>query len=369
MMTLTLAAEALMDLRPWNYWKKDGSPCPGTTQLVAVLDTVLARNPNHPGACHYYIHAVEAVAPSKAVPCAERLAALMPGVGHMVHMPAHIYLRVGRYNDAIEANTHAVHTDEHYIAAEHPDGVYPAAYYPHNYHFLAFAATMAGRSEQAVEAARAAAAHTPPEVARLARSLELVVASPYLIMQTFGRWDDILALPDPPADLQLASGMVAYARGMAYLGKDRMEPARAALATVRAAVPGVAQGNLRASLRVGEHVLAAEIARREGHLDDAARHLEMARQLEDGMNYIEPPYWHQPVRHMMGALLIEAGRPQEAERLYLEDLKRFPENMWSLAGLEQSPAAQGRADEANDVHARLVKAQAGSDVPLSRSRM
>ena len=148
---VALCAESMMDLRPWNYWKLlSAEPYPGTAELVAKLEGVLQRDPNHPGACHYYIHAVEAVSPQKAVPCAERLAALMPGVGHMVHMPAHIYIRVGRYNDAVESNVHAVHTDEMFIEGQKPQGVYPLAYFPHNLHFLAFASTMAGRSGQAV---------------------------------------------------------------------------------------------------------------------------------------------------------------------------------------------------------------------------
>src|SRR5438094_7359395 len=197
-----LYAEALMDLRPWNYWdKKTGAPYPGTPELVGQLERVLRSNPRHPGACHYYIHAVEAVAPEKALPCAERLAALMPGAGHLVHMPAHVYIRVGRYADAITANEHAVHADQVYLEGQKPQGLYPIGYYPHNHHFLAFAATLAGRSSLAIAAAKRTAATTPVEVAKRVALLEPYLHYTYLTLVTFGRWDELLAMPLPPVDL------------------------------------------------------------------------------------------------------------------------------------------------------------------------
>ena len=185
----TLYAESLMDLRPWNYWRPDGTPYPGTTDIVRQLESVISRNPNHPGACHYYIHAVEAVNPKAAVPCAERLARLMPGEGHMVHMPAHIYIRVGRWNDAVQANQHAIHTDEVFIDGQHPMGVYPLAYYPHNIHFLAFASTMAGRSAQAIEAANTLTAKVNLDAARQVGMLQEMLPYHALTLTTFGQWD------------------------------------------------------------------------------------------------------------------------------------------------------------------------------------
>jgi tetratricopeptide (TPR) repeat protein len=371
-----LYAEALMDLRPWNYWKPaDGSPYPGTETIVAQLERVLAKNPSHPGACHYYIHAVEAVAPEKAVPCAERLAALMPGVGHMVHMPGHIYIRVGRYADAIEANIHAVHTDEVYIEGQKPQGVYPLGYYPHNYHFLAFAATLAGRSAQAIDAAKKTAATTPYDVAKQVPILEPFVIYAFLTYVTFGRWEELLALPLPPADLAYSRGMAQYARGVAFAATGRWAEAQAALDTVKQIGAASTQGYTAAgwvtpgtNLQIAAHVLAGEIAARQGQLDDAIAHFREGIKLEDGLLYFEPPDWYYPIRHSIGAVLLKAGRAGEAETVYREDLKRFPENGWSLFGLAQALHAQNKHAEAAGVDARFRTAWQGADVTLVASR-
>jgi tetratricopeptide (TPR) repeat protein len=228
----TLYAESLMDLRPWNYWQPDGTPYPGTNEIVRQLQRVISRNPNHPGACHYYIHAVEAVNPEAAVPCAERLPRLMPGEGHMVHMPAHIYIRVGRWNDAVQANQHAIHNDEVFIEGQHPTGVYPLAYYPHNIHFLAFASTMAGRSMQAIEASTALTSKVNLDAARQIGMLQEMLPYRALTLTTFGKWDEVLAEPLPPADLGFSYAMAQYARGVAQAAKGRWAEAQAALDTV-----------------------------------------------------------------------------------------------------------------------------------------
>jgi tetratricopeptide (TPR) repeat protein len=362
----TLHAEALMDLAPWAYWK-GRAPRPGTAEMLAALEGTIRRDPNHPGACHFYIHAVEAAYPERAVPCAERLAALMPAAGHIVHMPAHIYLRVGRYDDAIVANEHAVHADEAYIADRHARSAYTAAYYPHNWHFLSFAATMAGRRETAVAAARAAAAKTPPDLAREAPELQLLSAFPHLTLVTFGRWDDILREPLPRADLRLATGLAWYARGVARASTGRSVEAAAALDSVRGAAKLVTADPGATVLRIAARALAGEIAARRGDLPGAAARFKEAMELEDGMSYTEPPYWHRPVRHRLGALLTEAGRPAEAEALFREDLQRFPENLWSLRGLAHSLAAQGRAAEAAQVRERFARAAERSDVTLAEA--
>ena len=221
-----LYAESLMDLRPWNYWTPEGQPYPGTDEIVRQLERVIKRNPQHPGACHYYIHAVEAVTPKLAVPCAERLARLMPGVGHMVHMPAHIYIRVGRYSDAAASNVHAIHTDEMFIEGQKPVTVYSLAYYPHNIHFLAFASTIAGQSAKAIEAARALQAKVNLDVARQVPMLQEMVPYYVLTLTTFGRWDDVLAEPLPPADIRMPNAMAHYARGVAYAAKGQLAEAR-----------------------------------------------------------------------------------------------------------------------------------------------
>jgi tetratricopeptide (TPR) repeat protein len=303
---VTLYAEARMDLRPWQYWTMDGQPAEGTTEMVADLERVLAADPNHPGACHYYIHAVEAVSPEKAVACADRLAALMPGAGHLVHMPAHVYIRVGRWADAIAANEHAVHTDETYIADQRPTGMYPVGYYPHNNHFLSFAATMIGRSEQAIRTARAVVQSLPIDVVRQAPPVEPLLAYGHLTLVTFGRWDEVLNEPQPPADLGFATALVQYARGVAYAAKQDRTSADAALAAVK-----------------------------------------------DGLIYMEPPFWYYPVRHSLGKVLLEQGKAAEAEALYRQDLTRFPENGWSLYGLAESLRAQGKSVEAASVQQRF----------------
>ena len=250
----TLYAESLMDLRPWAYWTKEGKPYPGTRIIVAQLERVLRKNPDHPGACHYYIHAVEAVAPEKAVRCAERLASLMPGAGHVVHMPAHIYIRVGRYGDAIESNIHAVHADATYIASEKPTGIYPVGYYPHNYHFLSMAAMMAGRSRQAIEAARNLRENVPADVARQVPPLESLIPYAHQTLATFGLWDDVLREPLPPGDLRLSSGLAHYARGVAFAAKHDWAAAAAALDTVTAIARGTSPADRTAmSAGAGEN--------------------------------------------------------------------------------------------------------------------
>ena len=369
-------AEAIMDLRPWNYWDREtGEPYPGTVTVIDQLEKVIAANPNHPGACHLYIHAVEAVAPEKAVPCAERLAALMPGAGHIVHMPAHIYIRVGRYADAIEANVHAVHQDELFIEGQKPEGTYPVGYYPHNYHFLALAATLAGRSAQAIEAANKTAGTTPVEVAKAVPFVEPFVHYPYLTLVTFGKWDELLAKPLPSTELPYSRAMGQYARGVALAAKGDFAAAQAALDTVKqvaaAGIGGyssVGWTTPTTNLQIAEHALAGEIAAREGKHDEAIAHFQAAQKIEDEQVYTEPPDWYYPIRHSLGAVLLKAGKPAEAEKLYRQDLKRFPENGWALFGLAQSLHAQNKHEEAAAVDARFAKAWSTADVKLTASR-
>ncbi|HEX6912342.1 MAG TPA: hypothetical protein VF142_18195 [Longimicrobium sp.] len=368
----TLHAEAMMDLRPWQYWTRDGQPQPGTEAMVASLERVMARNPDHPGACHFYIHAVEAVHPRRAVPCAERLASLMPGAGHLVHMPGHIYIRVGRYADAIRANEHATHADESYIRDRRPGvGIYTVGYYPHNYDFLAFAASMAGRRAQAVAAARKMPTLVPEEMLRvpgmsfmqhhLTRHLQLLAR--------FGMWDEILAVPAPPEDLVHARAMWAYARGRALAANGDVEGARAQLAAVRAAGANPATEGMRLEfnqarqvLSIAEHVLAGHIDAALGNHDAAVRHLHSAAEAEDALVYGEPPEWTVPVRQELGAVLLAAGRPADAEAAFRRDLDRFPDNGWSLHGLAAALRAQGRTAEAAQAEARFRTAWQGADV-------
>ncbi len=364
-----LYAESLMDLRPWNYWRPDGTPYPGTEEIVRQLERVISKNPNHPGACHYYIHAVEAVNPKAAVPCAERLARLMPGEGHMVHMPAHIYIRVGRWNDAIQANQHAIHSDEVFIEGQHPMGVYPLAYYPHNIHFLAFASTMAGRSAQAIEAADTLTSKVNLDAARQVGMLQEMLPYHVLTLTTFGKWDEVLSAPLPPEDIRFSYAMAHYARGVAHAAKGEWVEAQAALDRVTAADASTLEGaEGKTALSIAVHALSGEMAIRRGDLDMGITHFKEAANIEDAGLYFEPPKWYYPIRHSLGAALLKAGQHAEAEKVYREDLRRFPENGWSLFGLTQALRAQGKKDEATATEARFRKAWPDADVTLTASR-
>jgi predicted Zn-dependent protease len=359
-----------MNLSPWIYWTAEKQPRPQTQAMLDVLDRVNARNAKHAGACHLWIHAVEAAYPKRAEACADRLAALMPGAGHIVHMPGHIYIRVGRWADAIEANRHAVHADETYLEGPQVsrEGIYPQGYYPHNYHFMSFAASMAGNGETALYAARKVVETLGPDVVCQQPWLENVTPIVYWTLVNFGRWDDVLAEPLPPPDLRFGTGMAYYARGVALAAKGRWEEAGAALDTVAAVAENFPEGGNRVALHIARHVLMGEIAQRHGYLDDAIGRFRTAAELEDGLGYLEPPTWYYPVRHSLGKALLAAKRAAEAEVAYRQDLKRFPENGWALLGLAQSLEMQGKLAEANDVRRRFEAAWRGADVELVASR-
>ena len=366
---LTLYAASMMNLRPWDYWAgdyDDRSANPGTDRILAALERAVALDPANPGACHYYIHAVEAAYPERAVACADRLASLMPGAGHIVHMPGHIYIRVGRYIDAVRANEHAVHSDESYIQDRNPMGVYPAAYYPHNYHFLAFAATMAGMSEKAMEASRIVSPKIPKEVALEVVWIQNAVVFPHLTAVTFGDWDEVLALPMPDPELYHATVMALYARGVASAAKGDEAGAGEALRRISAIVAENDPRGENPALAIAAHALEGEIALRGGDAERAVTRFRAATEIEDAMLYEEPPLWFYPMRHSLGRALLEAGRPAEAETAYREDLARFPDNGWSLFGLVRSLEAQGK--DAGAARAELEAAWRHADVTLTASR-
>ncbi len=373
-----LHAEALMQLSPWKYWTEDKQLRPGTETLLRRLMTVVDSYPNHPGACHFYIHAVEAAYPDRAVPCAERLARLMPGAGHIVHMPGHIYIRVGRYVDAIRANEHAVHADETYIQDRRPGtGIYTAGYYPHNYDFMAFAASMAGRSRQAIDAADRVASLVPSEMLRAPGMtfLQQFITRPLQIRVRFGRWEEVLATPAPAEDLPHARALWHYARGRALVARGDASAAEGELARVRAAVddPTLREISLEfnqatAILRIAAAVLASHVAAAQDQHQPAIEDLREAARQEDELVYGEPPEWSVPVRHELGALLLSAGQPAEAEAVYRKDLDRFPMNGWSLFGLAEALRAQGKTQEAAEVQAQFREAWRTADVTLTASR-
>jgi tetratricopeptide (TPR) repeat protein len=365
-----LYADALMNLSPWNYWEKK-EPRPGTAEMMSSLERVLAANREHPGACHLFIHAEEAHAPARAVPCAERLANLMPGAGHLVHMPAHIYIRVGRYADAISANQHAVHADESYFEGpqETRNALYGKAYYPHNYHFLSFAASMAGNSHIAIESARKTLERIDPAVAAVTPWIENVTGILFGTYVTFGRWDEILGEPVPGADLPYARGVAYYSRGIAFAEKKRWVDAAVAVDSLTAIGARFADNENRKALAIALETVKGEIALRAGQLNLAIAHLKKAVDLEDQLYFAEPPTWYYPARQSLGKALLLAGRAGDAEQVYRADLTAFPENGWSLKGLEQSLRAQGKQSEAQEFERRFDQAWRAADVQIGSSRM
>ncbi|MEO5865118.1 MAG: hypothetical protein ABIQ79_08800 [Nitrospiraceae bacterium] len=372
----TLFAEALMDLRPWNFWKQDGKPQPGTDEIVTTLESVLARNPDHPGACHYYLHAVEASSqPERALPCAERLPGLMPGAGHLVHMPAHIYMRVGKYHKAVEQNQQAAHVDEQYLADQHPTGEYADGYYTHNLHFLWASLAMEGRNVEAMKVARDLTATITTEEARKDRGKELYLPTPIFSMIRFGRWEELLREPPPPKGLRLMEGMWRLGRGLGLVATGRLPGAEGEHVVLAGLTKQIRRDRTteekteRALLKMGERVLAGELAVRRQRYDDAIRLFEDAIKMEEALPYSEPALWPLSVRHYLGAALLLAGRPSEAEAIYHADLLRYPNNGWALIGLIQSLRAQQKGDQATEAEDRFKKAWAHADFIPAASRM
>ncbi|WP_242060241.1 tetratricopeptide repeat protein [Oscillatoria sp. FACHB-1407] len=376
---VTLYAEALMDTTPWDYWEADGTPKPEGAEIIATLESVLERNPDHPGALHLYIHAVEAERPQLAAEAADRLRALNIQTGHLVHMPSHIYIRVGRYHDAVAANQEAAATDAHYAHQHHPEGTYRVAYMPHNYHFLWFAAVMAGQKEVALQAARQTADLVDQSLIKEPGygTLQHYAVVPLYTWIKFGMWDKILAEPAPNTELVYPTGVWHFARGMAFTAQGQQQAASQELEKLRAiaadpALEGVTIWDINTTahlLEIATEVLAGELAAAQGNWEEAIAHLEKGVELEDSLNYDEPSPWYAPVRQMLGAVLLQAGRPTEAEQVYREDLALYPENGWSLYGLAQSLQAQGKLQEAEQVQSQFEQAWQHADVSITASRL
>jgi tetratricopeptide (TPR) repeat protein len=342
-----LYAESLMDLQPWDLWTPAGEPKGRAEEIVAVLERVMEIDPEHPGANHFYIHAVEAsLQPERALPAARRLEHLVPGSGHLVHMPSHIYLRLGMYDEASDINERAIRADDAYFAIA-PEPAFYGLYIAHNYHFLTYAAMMEGRYETALTAATDLEAQIPPKFLEQYTFLaDGFMFTSRHVMIRFGKWNDILEQPEPPAFRKLSVAMHHYARGVALSALGRSAEARTELAAFRAAAAEVPDdwqvGNNTAQhvLSIAHAMLDGEVQYREGDYDQAFARLREGAALEDELKYDEPPGWLQPVRHALGALLMAAGRPEDAEAVYLDDLELHPNNGWSLLGLELALRAQ-----------------------------
>ena len=379
----TLFAEALMDLTPWAYWTNDGQATVHTDEIVRTLESVLARDPNHPGANHFYIHAVEAShTPERALPSAERLTNLTPGAGHLVHMPAHIYWRVGRYGDAARINVDAIHSDETHAVRvggtpdQNAHTFYSLAYYPHNIHFLFAATQMEGRSTAAIEAAGKLTARIPEAAFREVPAIEDFRTMPLMALARFGRWEEILREPAPPADLQYSVGLSHWARGLAFTRLGRLADANAELEQLEviAATDAMGKQMLMSNasavqiLDIAANVLAGELAGARGRHDEMIVRLERAVELQDTLSYMEPPAWYYPVRHNLGAALLQVGRAADAEAVYREDLRQYPKNGWALFGLAESLQAQGKGGPAAMARQAFQDAWTNADAALTSSR-
>jgi tetratricopeptide (TPR) repeat protein len=374
----TIFAESLMDLRPWNYWSRDGEPYVETREIQSALEQVLARNPKHPGALHYWIHLWEPTdTPERAEAEADRLLPLMPGAGHVVHMPAHIYMRVGRHGDVVTSNQKAAQADEEYIAQCHAQGLYPLGYYPHNLHFIWMGATASGQSRLALDAARKVAAAIPAEALGSVPILQGFLVVPYWAMVRFAEWPAILADKGPQHDTPFTRGAWRYARAMAFTATGQLAEADRELGQLKVVVEDPAlKANVTFSnntgyaiLRIAPEVVAGEIAAKRKDWDAALVHLERAVRYEDALIYQEPPDWPSPVRQSLGAVLLEAGRPDEAEAVYWEDLKKNPGTGWSLYGLLQALKAQKKDADAALIEQRFQKAWKNADIKLAASRI
>ena len=381
----TIYAQSLMDTSPWNYWNADGSPRPATNDVLAALESVLKRNSDHAGAIHFYIHAVEASPnPGRAEQYADRLAALVPGAGHLVHMPGHIYLRTGRYNDASAANERAITVDAAYQSGDRAPGnmTYDIGYVPHNPHFFVTSASFEGRRADALRAADEVRGKMHADMLRdpaMGGMVQHMMLTPLFTKLRFAMWDEVLAEPAPPQDIPYMQAIWQAARSIAYSATGRVSEAEKALAAVMAAKDDASLKSMYvSSVNVGAavagiayEVAAGELRARQKRSQEAARHFAAAVALEDKLTYMEPPDWPIPVRQLQGAALLALGRAADADAAFSGDLKKFPKNGWSLSGLHASRVKQGREREAATLalQQELQQAWRRADVKLDAGRI
>jgi tetratricopeptide (TPR) repeat protein len=371
----SLFAESLMNTMPWNYWAEDGNPKPDTIKVISSLESVLEKAPDHPLAIHLYIHAVEASSsPERAEEAADRLGALVPGAGHLVHMPAHIYWRVGRYHDASEANIKAAAVDEEYIAQCNAQGFYPALYYPHNIHFLWAASTMEGRSSLSIESALKVAKYVGPEQIRQFPVVEFFHTIPLLSYVRFGKWEEILSYSAPAPEFKYSLGIYHYARGIALSTLGRKKDALKELSYIRPLIDTQEISNLVKAgqpsaqlLEIAENLLQGQIDFMEGDFETSIDNFKKAVALQDDLPYTEPPFWYYPTRQSLGRVLIEAGKFKEAEAVFKKDLEDYPRNGWSMFGLYKVLEIQGKTEEAKQYKDKFDVIWQLSDIQLETS--
>jgi len=370
-----LFAASVMNTVPWNYWDADGNPSPNIAEAKSALEKAMKINPDHPGAHHYYIHMVELPKPDLAVASADKLGGLMPAAGHIVHMPSHIYIRVGRYLDAVKVNQAAILADEDYISQCYSQGMYPLGYYPHNIHFLWSAATLLGDSELAIDAAKKTAEKVPVGELIELPFLQNFASVPLLAYTRFGKWNEILTTPSPNAEIKHLKLIWHYARGIAFIRKNNAKEAKEELEAIQEMMKDPAMKELIAAgfdpslsiAKVAYEVVAGELAVLEKEYSQAIEHFENAVVAEDKLTYTEPAAWYIPTRQNLGAVLLKAKKYEEAERVYKEDLAVLRQNGWSLMGLYQSLKAQGKNDEAVTIKKEFDKAWQHADITIDTS--
>ena len=367
-------AEALMNTMPWDYWGPDGEAKPNTQAVIASLEAVMDADPDHPLALHLYIHALEASSnAAKAEPAADRLANLVPGSGHLVHMPSHIYFRVGRYQDSALANIRAAEVDEAYIAQCNAQGFYPALYYPHNIHFLWASATMQGQSALSLDSARRVVANVRVEQVEQFPTIQFFRTVPMLSLVRFARWEEILEEPKPYEPFAFARAIWHYGRGVAHAALGDAGAARVELAAIEgleSEVDEIFMGNVypaRDLLGIAKSLLRGEMAYRSGDAANAVLAFEEAVALQDALPYTEPPFWYYPTRQSLGAALMASNRLAEAQAVFEEDLEQYPMNGWSMYGLAEALRRQGDETGAEQMTGRFKTVWQFADVSLATS--
>ncbi|TYA92233.1 tetratricopeptide repeat protein [Seonamhaeicola marinus] len=372
---LILYAASVMNTVPWNYWDKDGNPSPNINKAKTALEKAITLKPENPGAHHYYIHMVELPFPDMGVKSADQLASLMPGAGHIVHMPSHIYIRVGRYKDAVIANQKAILADEDYISQCFSQGLYPLAYYPHNIHFLWSSASLLGDSELAIDAAKKTAEKVPVGEYLEMPFLQDFASTPLLAYVRFGKWNDILTFPAPKKDIKHLNLIRHYARGIAFIKKGNIEKTQKELAAIKIlqddeelesliAVPNNPTSELA---DIAYYIVAGELAASQNNYNVAIANFKNAVEIEDRLAYTEPSPWHIPTRQNLGNALMNIKKYEAAETIYNEDLAVNRQNGWSLIGLYNSLKAQNKLKDAEKIKREFNKAWEHADIEINSS--